>query len=229
MSKEIAHRLWIQTYGSSHPGVKTVKWAMKALEAMEIDRRGGFGAGVPAAVLATALALAGCAQGMEGIPQPTSVPPVPLPASGVPGEGSGAALDQEAILAAYHGYWDTWLAANSPPDPAHPGLERYYTGKALDRARASITENLAQGVTFRRPPGTLAMHDASVRHMTGDRAVVDDCSIDDGLIVSSQGEILDARVVSKRSEATLVLDGVWKVEDVVVLESVVGAVPCDAF
>ncbi|HEY6533509.1 MAG TPA: hypothetical protein VIY72_14470, partial [Acidimicrobiales bacterium] len=28
-----------------------------------------------------------------------------------------APTEEEAILAAYHGYWDTWLAANSPPNP----------------------------------------------------------------------------------------------------------------
>ncbi len=172
--------------------------------------------------------LAGCSQEIEGIPAPTSMPAVPLPASQGPTERPGSGSEEEAILAAYRGYWDTWLAANSPPDPEHPGLERYYTGAALARARTRIAENQSAGVRFRTPPESVANHDASIRHVQDEVAVVDDCSIDDGLIISPAGEILDSRVVTRRSEATLVFDGGWRVEDVIVLTSVDGVGSCDA-
>ena len=82
------------------------------------------------AVVVLVLAAAGCGGGgggeaasptTTGEPSPTSEPTSP----------STTLTDEEAVLAAYQGYWDTWLAANDPPNPDHPDLERYATGAAL--------------------------------------------------------------------------------------------------
>ena len=89
------------------------------------------------AVVVLVLAAAGCGGGggdeaasptTTGEPSPTSEPTSP----------STTLTDEEAVLAAYQGYWDTWLVANDPPNPDHPDLERYYTGGPLDRARREI-------------------------------------------------------------------------------------------
>ena len=88
------------------------------------------------AVVVLVLAAAGCGGGgggeaasptTTGEPSPTSEPTSP----------STTLTDEEAVLAAYQGYWDTWLVANDPPNPDHPDLERYATGAALAKVRES--------------------------------------------------------------------------------------------
>lgn len=137
--------------------------------------------------------------------------------------------DEEQILAAYQGYWDTWLAANDPPDPAHPDLDRYYTGVSLERARRSIADNAERGRVLRLPSGSRYEHRAAVRSIDGDRAVVDDCAIDDGHVIdAATGEVLDAEVVTERLRAELVLTlGHWLVIDVELIGEWDGAVSCD--
>ena len=59
--------------------------------------------------------------------------------------------DEDAVLAAYQGYWDTWLAANDPPNPDHPDLERYATGAALAKVQESIASHRSVGQVIRLP------------------------------------------------------------------------------
>jgi hypothetical protein len=149
--------------------------------------------------------------------------PAPPPTTPVPTE-------EEQILAAYQGYWDTWLAANDPPDPDHPDLARYYTGVSLDRARQSIAANAAQGRVLRLPAGSQYEHRAVVRLIDGDQAVVEDCAIDDGHVIdAATGDVLDSSVVTNRAEVTLKRVGEeWLVSDVIVIERWDGVAGCAA-
>ena len=88
------------------------------------------------AVVVVVLAAAGCGGGGgdEAASPTTTTGPSP---TSEPTSPSTVLTDEQAVLAAYQGYWDTWLAANDPPNPDHPDLERYATGAALDRESAS--------------------------------------------------------------------------------------------
>jgi hypothetical protein len=150
------------------------------------------------------------------VPTPTPDPP---PRNRAP---------EHAVLEAYGGYWDTWLAANDLPDPDHPGLARYYAGVALDRARDSITTNRTLGHAIRLPAGARYDHDAEVVEVTDHVATVVDCAVDDSqLVVARDGAVLNDSVVTSRARASLErLDDVWKVVDVTVLDRWEGVVPC---
>ncbi len=149
------------------------------------------------AVVVLVLAAAGCGGGgggeaasptTTGEPSPTSEPTSP----------STTLTDEEAVLAAYQGYWDTWLVANDPPNPDHPDLERYATGAALakvagvDRSHRSVGQvlRLPESASIRAPEPSRAAGDGST-------ATVVDCSIDDGLVVAYGSEcVLDDSVVT---------------------------------
>jgi hypothetical protein len=133
-------------------------------------------------------------------------------------------------LAAYRGYWDTWLAANDPPDPDHAGLWRYYAGVALERARTSIATNRTLGHAVRLPEHTRYAHDASVVDLSDGVATVTDCAVDDSqLVVARDGTVLNDQVATSRARATLErVDGAWRVVDVTVLDRWEGVVPCVA-
>ena len=125
---------------------------------------------------------------------------------------------------------DTWLAANDPPNPDHPGLEKYYTGAARDRAQVSIAEHLALGVRLAFGEVRGIGIDAAVAEIEALTAEVRDCSVDDGLVVAiADGTILNNKVVTNWSVASLVIeDGRWRVSDVVVLERWEGVARCAA-
>ncbi|WP_334144742.1 hypothetical protein [Rhabdothermincola sp.] len=171
-------------------------------------------------VLVLGVLFAGCGGGSEGEGSAPGVTPAPPPSSTVEQTSptTQPRSDEEAILAAYQGYWDTWLAANDPPNPDHPGLARYYTGEALERARDSIQQNRIAGVLLRLPPGSVYRHEAVVTEIGEGRAAIRDCAVDDGLVLSVQdGAVLNNAVVTTHAEATLLhVDGLWKVDDVVV-------------
>src|SRR5688500_8790290 len=90
-----------------------------------------------ATVVALTLGAAGCGGG--GVDEAGSSPTTVAPSTTtVPAPTTTVLTDEQAVLAAYQGYWDTWLVANDPPDPDHPDLARYATGAALARDKGAI-------------------------------------------------------------------------------------------
>jgi hypothetical protein len=183
------------------------------------------------AVLAV-VSLAACGCGGEAS-TPDDVGDASADASEPPASFAPATTDpspEQAVLSAYQAYWDTWLAANDPPDPDHPGIARYYAGAARERARDSITTNRTLGHAVRLPPATQYAHEARVVDVTDRAATVLDCAIDDSrLVVQRDGTILNDDVLTSRARATLQLDDdVWRVVDVTVLDRWQGVVPCVA-
>jgi hypothetical protein len=180
------------------------------------------------AVLAMVV-LAACSRDAEGkAPDDTdALADTPASTTSVHPTTTVASPEQE-VLAAYRGYWDTWLAANDPPDPDHPHLSRFFTGTALERARTSIATNRTLGHAVRLPAGSRYAHHASVVELVGDTATVSDCAVDDSqLVVASDGSVLNDQVVTSKASAQLQRhDSVWRVVDVTVIQRWEGVVIC---
>ncbi|MEZ5209294.1 MAG: hypothetical protein R2690_20500 [Acidimicrobiales bacterium] len=106
-----------------------------------------------AAACCLALGITACSSDGDAEPEPPTAgtdAPGATAGTGTSAPGTTAMADEEAaVLDAVDGYWRTWLAANDPPDPDHPDLEKYATGAALERMRQSIAENKAVGYVAR--------------------------------------------------------------------------------
>jgi hypothetical protein len=185
------------------------------------------------AVVVAAVGLAGCGGGGGAADSATAATSTATSISDAPTSEStttttAAPTEEEAILAAYQGYWDTWLAANDPPNPDHPDLAKYATGAALENERASIADHLAAGRLVRLPIASISEHRPLIQLMNKVEALMVDCSIDDGLLLrQSDGAVLDSSVATWRYAASLVnLGGEWKVDTIRVEEQLDGIAGC---
>jgi hypothetical protein len=115
-----------------------------------------------------------------------------------------------AAVAAYEANWQNLLDAGDPPDPDAPALAEHASGDALDNFRTRLEAYAAEGIAFR---GTYE-HDAEAVEVTEERAVVEDCGLDQTeLVVIATGEVAeDSDDERDGVVADLVLeDGAWKV------------------
>ncbi|MBI2705926.1 MAG: hypothetical protein HYX32_11655 [Actinobacteria bacterium] len=136
--------------------------------------------------------------------------------------------EEEKVVAAYRSFWVTWDRANDPPDPEFADLERFVTGAALEKARASITKNKADGVRFREPQGQGGRHEPSRVVVDGPSASLLDCSIDDGQVIAADGQVRDSTVQTNLFEVTLQqADDQWRVANVKQLKQWPGETTCD--
>jgi hypothetical protein len=137
------------------------------------------------------------------------------PASTVPAATTAAPSPEAEVIAAYQAFWDTWLRANDPPNPDHPDLARWYTGPALERARAEIAKNKSQGVVIRTRANTTWGFKSPLVEVQLDHAQVHACLIDDAMKVSiSTGVVIDDEVVNSDVEAALVrTERGWAVQE----------------
>ena len=121
-----------------------------------------------------------------------------------------------------------FLAANDPPDETHPMLDEVATGAAYEALFEAAQANRLGGRVLRLPEDSVSRHDAEVVSISGDRAVVRDCNVDDGLVVDADsGEVLDDDVVTRLGTATLVReDGRWKVARTRVRQTWEGVAGC---
>jgi hypothetical protein len=120
-----------------------------------------------------------------------------------------------AVLAAYQRFWQVWLEANNPPNPNDPRLAEVDTGAQLSLDRAAIRKNLADGIAFRKASPSRADHRIAMISLSANRALLQDCSLDDGIVIDrSSGSVVNADVLTYLWKVTLVKKGgQWKVED----------------
>ena len=114
------------------------------------------------------------------------------------------------VLDAYQGFWDAYLAAADPMDPAHPDLELHATGASLDRVREAFAEHFAKGEVIR---GTVDL-EPEIEELDEASATVRDCYLDQTHVFdSATGEQVDPPgEATFEVVATLVLEsGSWKV------------------
>jgi hypothetical protein len=119
---------------------------------------------------------------------------------------------EDEIVARYEGYWDARFAANSPPNPDDPGLREYATGDQLDHVIEETQANLDAGVEFRRPEDPTDFQEVRVVSVDGDRAVVQECVVNDTLVVRSDSdEVLNDSVATYNVRGDMRgVDGEWR-------------------
>ncbi len=134
-----------------------------------------------------------------------------------------------AVLAAYQLFWRIWLAANNPPNPNFPGLAQVAVNPELATARASIESKQNAGDFSRLPAKSRYRHDAAVRSLQLESAIVDDCAVDDIEVVHA----LDDSVVNNAVETQQIVgylfrvDGTWRVSNIDIAKRWSGASKCE--
>jgi predicted small secreted protein len=182
-------------------------------------------------VVATVLAAA-CNTGTEVgevTPATSTVAVVPTTRPRVATAASEADSEEAAVLAAVEGYWRTILAANDPPDPDHPDLEKYMTGPALETALANIRARELLSRAVRRPDDSSYRHNPNLVDVQPSTAVVTDCAWDDTVIVDMpSGSILNDAVETTLWRTELVrADGRWLVARNLIEGGWPGTTRCD--
>ena len=138
---------------------------------------------------------------------------------------------EEEIVARYIGYWDARLAANSgTPDPDAPALRDFATGAQLDTVIAETGANLDQGLALRRPDDPVGFQQVRVIEIDGDRAVVQECVVDDLVVVRRDGgAIVNDAIATHNVRGELVkVDGVWRVSEARLVQRWEGVAGCAA-
>ncbi|KAA0235951.1 MAG: hypothetical protein EDR02_02000 [Actinobacteria bacterium] len=121
---------------------------------------------------------------------------------------------EEEIIASYIGFWDARFAANSgTPNPDDPALREVATGEQLETVINETRANLEQGLAFRPADDPANIQQVTVIEVDGDRAVVQECVVTDGVIVRrDSGQIVNDEVATHNVRGELLLvDGVWRV------------------
>ena len=190
-----------------------------------------------ALVAAVALLLAACSGSGDEIVEPASTTSrAPTTASTTststttPTSPSGAHQPEERdLVERYVGFWDARLAANeAPPNPDDPALPEFATGPQLDNVVAETRRRLDDGLALRSADPSETSHDVTVIRQTGDRAELQDCFVNDGIVYRTDtGEVVDDSVVTRSVSADMVLvDGVWKLERATVVQQWEGIAGC---
>ena len=140
----------------------------------------------------------------------------------------GTTPEQE-VIDRYVGYWNARFNANAGvPNPDDPALRDFATGRQLDAVVAETQSNLDSGVAFERAAEPHNIQRVTVVEIDGDRAVVQECVVDDGLVVSRDtGEVVDDSVSTHNVQAEMLrVDGVWKVSEARLLQQFEGVAGC---
>jgi hypothetical protein len=120
----------------------------------------------------------------------------------------------QAIIDAYLAYWDARLAANTgTPNPQDPALAAHATGPQLDAVVAETQKNLDEGIAFQVAANPANFRRVTVVSVNGDEAEVQECLVDDFVIVDrNTGSVINDTVASQSVIGTLQLvDGAWRV------------------
>ena len=140
----------------------------------------------------------------------------------------GTTAEQE-VIDRYVGYWNARFNANAGvPNPDDPALRDFATGRQLDAVVAETQSNLDSGVAFERAAEPHNIQRVTVVEIDGDRAVVQECVVDDGLVVSRDtGEVVEDSVSTHNVQAEMLrVDGVWKVSEARLLQQFEGVAGC---
>lgn len=130
---------------------------------------------------------------------------------------------EEAVLAGYRAAWDGFMTAATanPPDPDFPALLNRWRDSALEGYRGVVVTLQENGLIVR---GDIELR-PTVTSLAGDRAVVDDCYIDNAEAIDpSTGEVVIPREGPLPVRFHLRREGEqWVIYDAISVESERGA------
>lgn len=141
----------------------------------------------------------------------------------------GANPAETQVINRYIGFWDARFRANEgTPNPDDPALTEYAAGAQLTTVIAETRRNLADGVAFKARPHSENFRRVKVISITRDRAVVQECFVDDGLVVRRYtGEIVNDKVATHNVRGELIrVDGAWKVSKAQLVQRWEGVAGC---
>lgn len=118
------------------------------------------------------------------------------------------------VLAAYRAYWDAYIAASNPMNPADPRLPALATGRELEQVTRRFLERRRKGEIFK---GSIDLRPTKVK-IDGDEATLEDCSLDGlGVYDAKDPTVLKEPPDTERRRERVVMrrvDGAWKVAEV---------------
>jgi len=116
--------------------------------------------------------------------------------STAPTPDDDAPADEQEIVNRYLGFWQARWAANSgTPDPDHADLAEFATDEQLDAVVSETQLNLERGLSYRAADEPVDFQRVQVLAIEANRAVVQECVVDDGLVVRTDtGEVVDQDV-----------------------------------
>ena len=121
---------------------------------------------------------------------------------------------QQEIIVRYVAYWHARFAANAgTPNPHDPTLAELATGAQLDGVVAETQANLDAGRAFQERPDPKNFRKVTVVSVSGDDAVVQECFVDDGLVVQRDtGVVINDTIATQNVRGELRrVDGQWRV------------------
>jgi hypothetical protein len=178
--------------------------------------------------LMVAFGLGGCSEASRSAPSSTEATPTAAPTihdepastdtdivgdSGGDPQAAGSAVEDE-IVRRYLAFWEARRSANTGiPDPASPALVELATGEQLAVVLGETQRNLDDGVTFQDRPNPASIQRVRVVEVDGDRAQVQECVVDDELVVHrGTGAVVDDAITTHNVVANLErIDGEWRV------------------
>jgi hypothetical protein len=128
--------------------------------------------------------------------------------------GNPGSSGEQEIIDRYVAFWDARFAANSgTPNPNDPALAEYATGAQLTAVVAETQENLDEGLAFRARPDPADFRQVTVVSVEGDQAVVQECFVDDGLVIErATGDVVNDTIATHSVRGELArVDGEWRV------------------
>jgi len=138
--------------------------------------------------------------------------------------------EEQRIVAAYKGYWAAVDKASAAPvDPNSPAIGAYATGAQLQAAVDALRQKAAGGLAGRYPANSVHEQRPRVVQISGDRAGVQSCDIDDGYVVNmaSGAPVGPTGVETLLVNAQLIREGVnWKVAGLQFAKSWKGVAGC---
>lgn len=137
-------------------------------------------------------------------------------------------LDRQ-IVDRYEAFWDARFRANQAPvNPGAPSLAEYATGSQLENVTAETQQRLDDGLALRPADQPATDHRVHVVSVTADRAELQDCFVNDGVVYRVEtGEVVDEAVVTRSVSASMaIVDGVWKLERATVIQEWEGVAGC---
>jgi hypothetical protein len=131
------------------------------------------------------------------------------------------------VKQAWDGYWAMIVRLASAPDPNDPELDRRTTEPLRSFLKDDFGTQATTGQRVVIPPGAKYAHQYLNASITGDKASVTGCQLDDSVTVGPSGEVVDDSVSTKGLVASFVLqNGTWLANEVRITDTRSGLVGC---